>query len=79
MRLLRHLNVVERSQVSEARRIGVQFAMQLGFDEALSGAVAVVVTELANNLVNPRESRRDPFEHTSAAIWSCWPSIVVRA
>ena len=51
MRLLRHLKVVERSQVSEARRIGVQFAMQLGFDEALSGAVAVVLTELANNLV----------------------------
>ena len=52
MLLLRHLNVVERSQVSEARRIGMQFATQLGLDETLSGAVAVVITELANNLVN---------------------------
>jgi anti-sigma regulatory factor (Ser/Thr protein kinase) len=51
MRLLRHLKAVERSQVSEARRIGLQFAAQLGFDETLSGAVAVVTTELANNLV----------------------------
>ena len=52
MRLLSHLKVVERSQVSEARRIAVQFAIKLGFDETLSGAVAVVLTELGNNLVN---------------------------
>lgn len=51
MKLNAHLVIAERSQASEARRIAVQFALQLGFDEERTGKVAIVATELANNLV----------------------------
>lgn len=43
--------VIESSQVSAARRFGVQEAQRLGFDETDAGRVALVVTELANNVV----------------------------
>jgi anti-sigma regulatory factor (Ser/Thr protein kinase) len=51
LRLLSHLPIAERSQTSEARRIAVQFAQKLGFNDSQAGEVAVVATELANNLV----------------------------
>jgi anti-sigma regulatory factor (Ser/Thr protein kinase) len=47
-----HLVISERSQASEARRIAAQFASRIGFDEERTGAVAIVATEAANNLVN---------------------------
>lgn len=43
--------VVDRSQPSEARRIAVTLAARLGFNETEQGEIAIVVTELATNLV----------------------------
>lgn len=43
--------VHEVSQVGEARRAAVQLAETLGFDEVATGRVALVATELGNNLV----------------------------
>jgi anti-sigma regulatory factor (Ser/Thr protein kinase) len=43
--------VVEQSQVSEARRIALDFARRLQFDDVAQGRAAIVATELATNLV----------------------------
>ena len=43
--------VTEQSQVADARRQVNQFARTLGFDETQAGKVAIVVTELATNLI----------------------------
>jgi anti-sigma regulatory factor (Ser/Thr protein kinase) len=43
--------VIESSQVAEARRLALRSAAGLGFSEAESGRVALVVTEIATNLV----------------------------
>jgi anti-sigma regulatory factor (Ser/Thr protein kinase) len=43
--------VVESSQVGEARRAAVVMAEHLGFNDTARGEVAIVVTELATNLV----------------------------
>ncbi|MES2938670.1 MAG: SpoIIE family protein phosphatase [Pseudomonadota bacterium] len=40
----------DASRVGEARRHAVQLAHELGFDDTLAGRVALVVTELGNNL-----------------------------
>jgi anti-sigma regulatory factor (Ser/Thr protein kinase) len=45
------LRVDERSGVAPARRAGEDLAESLGFDERRRGEVAIVVTELATNLV----------------------------
>lgn len=44
-------DVLESSQIGEARRAAVRLAEQLGFDEVAAGRVALVATELATNLV----------------------------
>ena len=41
----------DASRVGEARRFATQFARECGFDETEAGRVALVVTELGNNLV----------------------------
>lgn len=46
------LAVVEPSQVGEARRAASALAGRLGFDTAGAGRVALLVAELANNLVH---------------------------
>ncbi|GEL41547.1 TorS-related protein [Methylorubrum extorquens] len=43
--------VTEASQVAEARRRGIARAQAMGFDETAAGRVAIVVTELATNIV----------------------------
>ena len=43
--------VTEASQVAEARRRAVAVATGVGFDETAAGRVAIVVTELATNVV----------------------------
>ncbi len=45
------VTVTEASQVAEARRRATRVASDLGFDETAAGRVAIVVTELATNLV----------------------------
>jgi anti-sigma regulatory factor (Ser/Thr protein kinase) len=45
------LPVTETSAVAEARRRAVSAAARLGFDETRRGAVAIVATEVATNLV----------------------------
>jgi anti-sigma regulatory factor (Ser/Thr protein kinase) len=45
------LPILESSQAGEARRTAVAFASRLGFNETQRGKVALVVTEVANNLV----------------------------
>lgn len=45
------LTIVESSQVGEARRIAIALASRLGFNETERGKVGLVVTEIANNLV----------------------------
>ncbi|RZL04084.1 MAG: histidine kinase [Rubrivivax sp.] len=44
-------DVLEASQIGEARRAAVRLAEHLGFDEVAAGRVALVATELATNLV----------------------------
>ena len=43
--------VIESSQVGEARRVAVRFAEQAGLRETEQGKVAIIATEMANNLV----------------------------
>ena len=50
------LAVTEQSQVGEARRVGVGMAEALGFDETARGQIAIVLTELASNLVRHASS-----------------------
>jgi anti-sigma regulatory factor (Ser/Thr protein kinase) len=45
------VTVTEASQVAEARRRAVAVAQSVGFDETAAGRVALVVTELATNIV----------------------------
>jgi anti-sigma regulatory factor (Ser/Thr protein kinase) len=45
------LAVMEASQVAEARRLVTRVATELGFQAAETGKVALMVTEVANNLV----------------------------
>ncbi|MBP1179350.1 ATP-binding SpoIIE family protein phosphatase [Methylobacterium sp. PvR107] len=45
------VTVTEASQVSEARRRALAVAHSIGFDETAAGRVALVVTELATNVV----------------------------
>jgi anti-sigma regulatory factor (Ser/Thr protein kinase) len=50
MRLHTNVSITDPSLVGEARRIALNAAGGLGFDETARGRVALVVTELANNL-----------------------------
>jgi anti-sigma regulatory factor (Ser/Thr protein kinase) len=43
--------ITESSQTGEARRVALALAVRLGFNEIERGKVGIVVTELANNLV----------------------------
>jgi len=45
------LAIDDQSQVGDARRLAVRLAAEHGCDEVVTGRVAIVVTELANNLV----------------------------
>ncbi|HAZ48587.1 MAG TPA: serine/threonine protein kinase [Cyanobacteria bacterium UBA11369] len=45
------LPITETSQVGEARRVAVALATDLEFNETERGKVAIIVTELANNLI----------------------------
>ncbi|RCJ37860.1 serine/threonine protein kinase [Nostoc minutum NIES-26] len=45
------LSILESSQAGEARRNAVALASRLGFNETAKGKVAIVATEIANNLV----------------------------
>lgn len=45
------VTVTEASQVAEARRRALAVALAIGFDETAAGRVALVVTELATNVV----------------------------
>jgi anti-sigma regulatory factor (Ser/Thr protein kinase) len=51
-------DVHEVTQVGEARRAAVQLAETLGFDEVARGRVALVATELGNNLVRHAQKGR---------------------
>ncbi|WP_027171747.1 ATP-binding SpoIIE family protein phosphatase [Methylobacterium sp. 10] len=48
---MERVTVTETSQVAEARRRAVAVAQTNGFDETAAGRVAIVVTELATNIV----------------------------
>lgn len=52
------IEVVEASGAGEVRRTAVQLARSLGFDEVACGRVAIVATELANNLVRHAKGGR---------------------
>jgi len=45
------LQIADASQVGAARRAAVELAQSLGFDEATTGRVSVIVTEAGTNLV----------------------------
>ena len=51
MKSTQRVVVQDASQVSEARRLAVGIARELGFGETETGQVALVVTEAATNLV----------------------------
>lgn len=46
------LPILEPSQTGDARRKVTSFASRLGFNEVDQGKVSIIVTEIANNLVN---------------------------
>jgi len=52
------IEVREPSQVGELRRAAVRLAQALGFDEVAAGRVAIVATELGNNLVRHAQGGR---------------------
>ena len=45
------VQVIESSQVGEARRMAVRLADEAGFGETEQGKVAIIATEMANNLL----------------------------
>src|SRR5215210_5456260 len=45
------IHVTEQSQPPAARRVAVELAQKVGLDESAVASVALVVTELATNLV----------------------------
>ena len=45
------ITITESSQTGEARRVAIALATRLGFQETQRGKVGIVVTELANNLI----------------------------
>jgi len=45
-----HVRVADSSQVGEARRLAVRMAQAAGFNEQRAGEVAIIASELANNL-----------------------------
>lgn len=53
--MMQAVEVRSASQVAEARRVAVALAKGHGFDEADAGRVAIVVTELATNLLKHGE------------------------
>ncbi len=64
------LPLVDESQVAEARRGGVLIAQQQGFGEVDVGRVALVITELATNLIKHAgggEILVGPFDQDGAA------------
>ena len=52
--------VADETQPGEARREASGMARLLGFDETSVGRVAVVVTEVATNIVNQAEGNPRP-------------------
>jgi anti-sigma regulatory factor (Ser/Thr protein kinase) len=52
LKQLAQLPITERSQVADARRVAVQMAKSVRFPDLDSSNIAIVATELANNLVN---------------------------
>ena len=64
-------DVTEGSQVGEVRRAAVRIADSLGFDEVAAGRVALVITELGNNLVRHAKQGRlliAPVENDAGAM-----------
>ncbi len=49
------ITITESSQTGEARRVAMALATRLGFEETQRGKVGIVVTEVANNLVQHAE------------------------
>ncbi|RUT09707.1 TorS-related protein [Dulcicalothrix desertica PCC 7102] len=49
------ITITESSQTGEARRAAIALATRLGFEETQRGKVGIVVTEIANNLVQHAE------------------------
>ncbi|MBE9001791.1 MULTISPECIES: SpoIIE family protein phosphatase [unclassified Nostoc] len=45
------ITITESSQTGEARRVAIALATRLGFQETQRGKVGIVVTEIANNLI----------------------------
>jgi len=45
------VQIIENSQVAEARRLVTGYAREQGFDETRTGIIAVLVTEMGSNLV----------------------------
>jgi anti-sigma regulatory factor (Ser/Thr protein kinase) len=43
--------ISDQSQVGEARRLAMTYALSLGFDETITGKVGIIITEAAGNLV----------------------------
>lgn len=58
MRAAAEIAIAEPTHVSEARRVSVRLAQQVDFDETGQGRVAVVVTEIATNLLKHARSGR---------------------
>ena len=51
MKYQARLQIAERSQISEARRLAVTMADSAGFDKNETGQIAIIVTELVTNVI----------------------------
>lgn len=49
--LQQHVGIAHATDIAAARRAGVQLAQSLGFDETLSGQLAIAITEAATNVL----------------------------
>lgn len=73
------IGVTEASQVGEARRIAHRFGGDHGFSERSLGQVAIVVTELATNLVTHGRGGRVYLQLLDAPIGRCLEVLSVDA
>jgi anti-sigma regulatory factor (Ser/Thr protein kinase) len=58
------LRVAAESEISAARRAACEFARKIGLDEERSGRAALLVTEMATNLLKHAGGREIVVEHS---------------
>ena len=77
----RHIAVIEESQVGFARRSLVEICQRISRDETFCGKAAIVVTEMARNVVRHGKGGEIVIREIvtpASLVWSCSPWIEAR-